>query len=110
METTYELSRIATLPVSADELESARHYAVGSLALGTSTQAGLASTLSQLAAVGLGPQFLAEQPGRLNAVSVDDVQRVAAEYLAPAGLLTVVVGDATQVAAPLGRLARLDEG
>ena len=110
METTYELSRIATLPVTADELASARHYAVGSLALGTSTQAGLASTLSQLAAVGLGPQFLAEQPGRLNAVSVDDVQRVAAQYLAPAGLLTVVVGDATQVAAPLGRLARLDEG
>ena len=110
METTYELSRIVTLPVMADELESARHYATGSLALGTSTQAGLASTLSQLAGVGLGPQFLAEQPSRLNAVSVEDVQRVAAQYLAPAGLLTVVVGDATQVAAPLGRLGRLDEG
>jgi zinc protease len=110
METMYELSRMATLPVTADELEAARHYAVGSLALGTSTQAGLASTLSQLASVGLGPQFLAEQPGRLNAVSIDDVQRVAAQYLAPAGLLTVVVGDTTRVATPLGRLTLLDEG
>lgn len=108
METVYELSRIATLPVSTEELDSARQYAVGTLALGTSTQSGLAGTLSQLAAAGLGPQFLVDQPARLSAVGVDDVLRAAASYLAPSRLVTVIVGDAAQVAGPLGRLAELD--
>ena len=45
LETWYELGRMATLPITAAELENVRQYAVGSLALSISTQAGLASTL-----------------------------------------------------------------
>jgi zinc protease len=108
METTYELSRIATLPVTAEELAAAYHYATGSLALSISTQAGLAATLAQLAAVGLGPQYIADQPARLAAVTTEDVLRVAGDHLAPSHLVTVVVGDAASVAPGLRRLADLD--
>jgi zinc protease len=101
VETWYELGRVATQPVSQDELDQARRYAVGSLALGTASQAGLASTLSQLAAAGLGVEWLRDQPKRLAAVTVDDALAAAARYLAPTGLTTVLVGDAAQVTEPV---------
>jgi len=67
LETLYELGRVATTPVGQGELDQARRYAVGTLALGTSTQAGLASTLSQLAGAGLGIGYLRDYPQQLAA-------------------------------------------
>jgi predicted Zn-dependent peptidase len=101
VETWWELGRVATQPVTQDELDQARRYAIGSLALGTASQAGLASTLSQLAAAGLGVEWLRDQPKRLAAVTVDDALAAASRYLAPNRLTTVLVGDVEQVAEPV---------
>jgi zinc protease len=101
VETWYELGRVATQPVTQDELDQARRYAIGSLALGTASQAGLASTLSQLAAAGLGVEWLRDSPKRLGAVTVDDALAAAGRYLAPARLTTVLVGDVDEVADPV---------
>ena len=108
LETWYELGRIATLPAAQDELDQARRYAVGALALGTSSQAGLASTLSQLAGAGLGVSWLRDYPRALAAVTVEQAQQAAARYLAPAGLTTVAVGDVAQVADPLRTVLDLE--
>ena len=108
LETLYELGRVTTTPVSQGELDQARRYAIGTLALGTSSQAGLASTLSQLAAAGLGVSWLRDYPKLLNAVTVDDALAAAARYLAPTGLTTVMVGDVAQVEAPLRTLVDLE--
>ena len=108
LETVYELGRVATLPVTQAELDQARRYAVGTLAMSTSTQAGLASTLSQLAGAGLGVEWLREHPQRLAAVTVDDALAAAARYLAPAALTTVLVGDVAQVEAPLRTILDLE--
>ncbi len=110
LEIRYELGRIATLPVGPDELDNARQYAIGTLALSTSTQAGLASTLTALLASGLGPDWLREHPVRLGAVTVDDVQRQAARFLAPSRLVTVVVGDAAAVRPALSTLDEVSAG
>ncbi len=107
LETVYELGRVATLPVTQAELDQARRYAVGTLAMSTSTQAGLASTLSQLAGAGLGVEWLREHPARLAAVTVEQALEAGARYLAPAGLTTVLVGDVAQVEAPLRTLIDL---
>ncbi|HEY3715739.1 MAG TPA: pitrilysin family protein [Jatrophihabitantaceae bacterium] len=104
LETLYELGRIASLPPSTDEVESARQYAIGTLALSTATQSGLASTLSSLAGVGLGPDWLAEHPRRLAKVTRDEIAAAAAEFLAPSRFATVVVGDAESVRGPLAAL------
>jgi predicted Zn-dependent peptidase len=104
LETLYELGRIASLPVSSEEVESVRQYAIGTLALSTSTQAGLASTLSALSAFGLGLEWILEHPKRLQAVTVEDVSAAAAEFFAPASLTGVVVGDASAIAGPLSGL------
>ncbi len=104
LETAYELGRIASLPVSDTEVDDVRQYAIGTLALSIATQSGLASTLSSLAGVGLGLDWLAEQPVRLAAVRTEHVSAAATAYLAPAHLVTVVVGDAAVIAEPLSAL------
>ncbi|GAB3587468.1 pitrilysin family protein [Amycolatopsis endophytica] len=99
LETRYELGRLGVVPPTADEVESVRQYAIGSLLTATSSQAGLASQLAALTAAGLGEEWLAEHPARLAEVTVDDVARAALEFFAPARFTGVVVGDA-QILAP----------
>jgi predicted Zn-dependent peptidase len=108
LETYYELGRIASLGVTEEELASVRQYAIGTLALSTSTQAGLASNLSALAPFGLGLDYILEQPKRLATVTIEDVNAAAAEFFGPSGLTGVVVGDAATIAGPLGALGAVE--
>lgn len=101
LETCYELGRLASLPPKEDELEQARQYALGTLQLGVSSQAGLAAVASAYAGSGLRLEFLAEHAARLAKVTRDDVAAAAATYLAPARAATVVLGDAAEVEGPL---------
>jgi len=104
VEIAYELGRIATLPPTAEELDQARQYAIGTLALSISSQAGLAGTLAALAGFGLGLEWLAEHPQRLAKVTLDEVQAAAAKYLGPANAVTVVLGEAETVERPVSVL------
>ena len=110
LETLYELGRVSTVPVGQAELDQARRYAVGALALSTASQAGLASTLSALTASGLGVEWLRDSPQALAAVGVDDVLEAAGRYLAPTGLTSVLVGDAAQVEGPAARVLAVERG
>ena len=104
METWYELGRMAQTAVTDAELDAARRYILGSMALSTATHAGLASTLSALTGAGLPADWLAEHQRALAAVTVEEVREAGRRYLAPAGLTAVVVGDAEQIAEPLRAL------
>ncbi|MBM0227771.1 MULTISPECIES: pitrilysin family protein [Micromonospora] len=104
LETMYELGRLASLPVRPEELEQARQYALGTLQLGMSTQAGLASLTSAYAGNGLRLDFLAEHAARLAKATVADVAEAGARYLSPAKAVTVVLGDADRVAGALSAL------
>jgi predicted Zn-dependent peptidase len=108
LETWYELGRMALTPVTEAELDAARRYVLGSMALSTATHAGLASTLSALEGAGLGVDWLAEHQRALAAVTVDEVLEAAARYLAAPSLTAVIVGDAEKVADPLRRLAPVE--
>jgi zinc protease len=108
LETWYELGRMALTAVTEAELDAARRYVLGSMALSTATHAGLASTLSALAGAGLGVDWLAEHQRALAAVTVDEVLAAAARYLAAPALTAVIVGDAEKVADPLRRLAPVE--
>jgi len=107
LETAYELGKISALPVTDGEVESVRQYAIGTLALSTATQAGLATTLSSLLGTGLGLDWMIEHPRRLAKVTTAEVSAAAAEFFAPARLVTVVVGDAASIATPLQALTRV---
>ncbi|RFU21821.1 M16 family metallopeptidase [Geodermatophilus marinus] len=108
LETWYELGRMATTPVTEAELDAARRYVLGSMALSTATHAGLASTLSALVGSGLPPGWLAEHQRALAGVTVEEVQAAARRYLSPAALTAVVVGDAERVADELRALGPVD--
>jgi predicted Zn-dependent peptidase len=108
LETFYELGRMSTLPVTDTELESVRQYAIGTLALSTATQAGLASTLAALLGGGLDVDWLTGHPARIAAVTIDDVAEVAAEFLAPSKLIGVAVGDAAAIFEPLSRIVEVE--
>jgi zinc protease len=107
LETTYELGRLASLPPSDDELEQARQYALGTLQLGMSTQAGLAGLAVTYAGFGLRLDYLAEHAARLAKATRDDVAAAAAQYLAPTKGVALVLGDAEHVEAPLSALTPL---
>ncbi len=94
LETLYELGRISSLPVTETEVASVKQYAIGTLAMSTATQAGLASTLSALSAFGLGLDWITGHPGRLLATTVEEVSAAAAEFFAPTAFTSVIVGDA----------------
>jgi predicted Zn-dependent peptidase len=97
VEIRYELGRIATTPITQQELDAARRYATGTLALSTASQAGLAGTLSRLLAAGLTANWLREYPAALLTVTPEDAAAAAARWLGPAALATVLVGDAAMV-------------
>jgi zinc protease len=109
LETRYELGRMATLPVNAEELDSARRYLIGTTALSTQTQSGLAEYLLALSIAGLGLDYLRDLPKRLEKVTVGDVRDAAAEFLAPARLPTLIVGDAKAIRASLETLDAVED-
>jgi zinc protease len=114
VETLYELGRIASLPVLETEVESVRQYLIGTIALSTATQAGLASNVVNLLGSGLEPSWLVEHSARLAKVTVDEVSAAAARFLGPTQFVGVVVGDAGRIVEPLSALLAvttdLDEG
>jgi zinc protease len=108
LETLYELGRIAALPVTEKEVASVTQYAIGTLALSTATQAGLASTLSALSAFGLGLDWIMSHPARLQATTVDEVSAAAADFFAPTRFTSVIVGDSASIADPLAALVPVE--
>jgi zinc protease len=103
LEARYEFGRLALVPPTEAEVESARQYAIGGLLTSTSSQAGLASTLASLASVGLGHDWLTTHPDRLRAVTVEQVAE-AARLFAPTRFTGVIVGDADKLSDQLRAL------
>ncbi|MDQ6658401.1 MAG: insulinase family protein [Actinomycetota bacterium] len=101
LEARYELGRMALSPPTPAEVESARNYALGTLAISLATQAGYASTLSSIHGAGLDVEWLRTHPARLAAVTVDDVADVAARYLAPSRFTGVIQGNLDAIAGGL---------
>jgi predicted Zn-dependent peptidase len=97
LEIRYELARMAAGRIDEGELAAAQRYLIGTLALATQTQAGLASQVSALAAAGLNMNFLVDYPRQLEQVTADDVLDAGLRYLGPRGLQTVLVGRADAV-------------
>ncbi len=100
LEILYELGRVTLLPLEDDELVAAKRYAAGTLALSTATSAGLASILSMLAGVDLGPDYLREHSAALGRVDAQAVAAVAGQF-APSGLAAVLLGDASVITGPV---------
>lgn len=77
-----ELERIAREPVSPDELARAKAFLLGQFVLDRRTNARLAWYQAYFESAGVGHDFARRYVRAVEAVTVDDLQRVARAYLA----------------------------
>ena len=100
-----ELRRIASEPVPPQELDDAKRSMVASFALTLEQLSQVVSYISSRRVYGLSTDYWERFPEKVMAVSAEDVQRVAKQYMDLTRLQVVAVGDATQLEpllSPLG--------
>ena len=86
-----EIRRMAESGPTEDELAKAKSYLKGSYALGFDTSTKIAGQLVQIQLDDLGIDYIDRRNGLIDAVTLDDVRRVAKRLL-DGGLLVTVVG------------------
>lgn len=87
-----ELSRIAADGPTAEELDNAKNYLTGSYALRFDSSTKIANTLLWIQIEDLGIDYIEKRNGMVDAVTLDDVKRVAAKLIKPGNLIITVVG------------------
>ncbi|CAN5170543.1 hypothetical protein BH23GEM4_BH23GEM4_16480 [soil metagenome] len=100
-----QLRRIRDEPVSAEELANAKSYLIGSFPLRIQPAGQIAGQVAQTELLGLPIEDLTEYRERIDAVTIEDVQRVARQYVRPDQAEIVVVGDAARIADGLKQVA-----
>jgi zinc protease len=95
-EITYEMNRMATTAPETEEVERAKRYALGLLALQLQARAGVARQLANLWIDSLPPEELALQGQKIEKVTPQDVQAAGRKYF-PAWRMTVVAVGEEQV-------------
>jgi predicted Zn-dependent peptidase len=93
----FELDRIRTEPVAAKELDDAKSYLTGVFPIRLETQEGLIEQIVQIKMLGLPNDYLQTYRQQIQDVRVDEMQRVANEYIRPDEAAVVVVGDGAEI-------------
>ena len=94
----YEMDRMRSLPVTAEELESAHHYLTGVFSLGVATQDGVLGQLSTVYIERLPEDYLEKYRARIHELTADDVMAAARRHFDSKSTEIVVVGDRDQIA------------
>ncbi|HXE30572.1 MAG TPA: pitrilysin family protein [Terriglobales bacterium] len=100
-----QLDQIRAAPVSAQELVQAKNFLSGNFVLGLQTQAEVANQFLTTGIYGLPPDRLATWVDDVEAVTADQAQAAAQQYIHPDKEIVVVVGDVKQIEAGLANLA-----
>ncbi len=93
----YELDRIRTEPVSEKEIADAKSYLTGVFPIRLETQEGLIDQIVQIKMFGLTDDYLELYRNKVQAVTIEDIQRVAQKYVKPDEGTIVMVGDGAQL-------------
>jgi zinc protease len=95
-----EFRRIRQDGITAEELRDAQAFLTGSFPLRYDTTSDVAALLTQMELHGLGMDFPERYPDLIRAVTREDVNRVARQYLDPDRCLVVVVGKQSKITLP----------
>ncbi|MBP1806652.1 M16 family metallopeptidase [Rubellimicrobium aerolatum] len=85
-------SDVAANGVTQEELDAAKTFITGEYPLRFDGNAQIAGILVGMQMIGLPPDYVVNRNGYVEAVTLDDVRRVAARLMDPEGLRVVVVG------------------
>jgi zinc protease len=94
----YEMDRMRSLPVTTEELDSARSYLSGVFSLGVATQDGLLGQLSSVYLDRLPEDYLETYREKIHALTADDILAAARRHFDSANAQIVLVGDRAQIA------------
>ena len=90
--TRNEWARMAQDGVTAEELAAAKTYLTGEYPLRFDGNADIAGIMAGMQMIGLTPEYVVDRNSFIEAVTLEDLNRVAAELLQPDALHFVVVG------------------
>ena len=93
----FELNRIRDEKVPDDELKNAKAYLSGVFPIRIETQDGLIDQLVSVKMFDLPADYLNTYRDRVNAITAEDIQRVAQQHVTPDRAAVVIVGDAAEV-------------
>jgi len=93
----YELDRIRNERVSDKEIADAKSYLTGVFPIRLETQEGLTDQLVQIKMLNLPDDYLQNYRERVNAVTGEEIQRVAQKYVQTDKAALIVVGDGASV-------------
>jgi len=99
-----EIERIRAEPVTADELSLATSYLGGVFPIKYETTDAIARALAALAAYDLPIDYFDTYRDAVRGVTIADVRRAAEHHLHPDALQVVVVGDASEIKAPVAAM------
>ncbi|TAL27872.1 MAG: insulinase family protein [Alphaproteobacteria bacterium] len=77
---------------TVEEFQNAKSYLTGALALELTSTGDIASIMNSFQRDGLGPDYINKRNGIINALTMDDIKRVAARLLKADQLAIVLVG------------------
>ncbi len=104
-----EFNRIRNEKVSAVELENAKRSIVGGFALSLENPGALLQNIITQKLYELPASYWDTYPAKVEAITADDVQRVAQKYIDLAHLQIVAVGDATKTREVLAKFGPVVE-
>lgn len=104
----YELNRLRTDKVPAEELENAKRAIVGSFALSLEQPQSLLQNIITQKLYNLPVDYWDTYPQKVDAITADDVQRVAQKYLDMGHLQVVAVGDAAKARDVLTKYGKVE--
>lgn len=87
-----EWARMATDGATPEELLAAQQYLTGSYPLRFDSNGAIAGILAGLQFAGLPIEYVADRNDLINAITLEDLNRVAARLLQPDNLSIVIVG------------------
>jgi zinc protease len=93
----YELDRIGNERVSEKEIADAKSYLTGVFPIRLETQEGLTDQLVQIKMLNLPGDYLEHYRDRVQAVTSEEIQRVAQKYVKTDEAALIVVGDGASV-------------
>jgi len=93
----YELNRVRNEKATEKELRDAKSFLTGVFPLRAETQEGLTNLLVSQQLYDLPADYLQTYRDKVNAVTLEDVERVAKKYISPDKIAIVIVGDAGEI-------------
>lgn len=92
-----EITRLQNEPPTKEELKGIQNYESGIYVLQNSSPGGIIGQLNFLDVHELPESFLVDKVKNINAITPEDVQKMATKYITPENMTLIVVGDKEKI-------------